>query len=92
MKYLFYPGCSMQRSAKPYIDSLLAIEEKLGVELIEVEDWNCCGATEYSAVNRTASHALVGSNLAIAEKMSSGSNTLMAACSACYLNLSKMDH
>ncbi len=92
MKYLFYPGCSMQRSAKPYIDSLLAIEEKLGVELIEVEDWNCCGATEYSAVNRTASHALVGRNLAIAEKMSNGSNTLMAACSACYLNLSKTDH
>ena len=92
MKYLFYPGCSMQRSAKPYIDSLIAIEEKLGIELIEVEDWNCCGATEYSAVNRTASHALVGRNLAIAEKISNGTNTLMAACSACYLNLSKTDH
>jgi len=92
MKYLFYPGCSMQRSARPYLDSLKAIEEKIGMELIEVDDWNCCGATEYSAMNRTASHALVGRNLAIAEKMSNGTNSLMAACSACYLNLTKTDH
>jgi heterodisulfide reductase subunit B len=74
------------------MDSIIAIEEKLGIELIEVEDWNCCGATEYSAIDRTASHALVGRNLAIAEKMSNGANSLMAACSACYLNLSKTDH
>lgn len=92
MKYLFYPGCSMQRNAKPYLDSLLALENKIGMEIIEVEDWNCCGATEYSAVNRTASHALVGRNLALAQKMSNGTKTLMAACSACYLNLQKTDN
>jgi heterodisulfide reductase subunit B len=92
MKYLFYPGCSMQRNAKPYLDSLIALEDKIGMELVEVEDWNCCGATEYSAVNRTASHALVGRNLAQAQKMSDGTKTLMAACSACYLNLQKTDH
>jgi heterodisulfide reductase subunit B len=92
MKYLFYPGCSMQRNAKPYLDSLLALQDKVGMEIVEIEDWNCCGATEYSAVNRTASHSLVGRNLAIAEGMSNGTNTLMAACSACYLNLQKTDH
>jgi heterodisulfide reductase subunit B len=62
------------------------------MELLEIDDWNCCGATEYSAVNRTASHALVGRNLAIAQQMANGSNTLMAPCSACYLNLAKTDH
>ncbi|NIW44370.1 MAG: disulfide reductase [Gammaproteobacteria bacterium] len=82
----------MQRSAIPYMDSLLAIEDHLGLELVEIEDWNCCGATEYSSINRTASHALVGRNLALAEKMSNGANSLVAACSACYLNLSKTDH
>ena len=92
MKYLFYPGCSMQRNAKSYLDSLLAIQEKIGSEFIELDDWNCCGATEYSSVNRTASHALVGRNLANAQQMSNGTNTLMAACSACYLNLQKTDH
>lgn len=92
MKYLFYPGCSMERSAKSYLDSLKAIEPLLDMELQEIEDWNCCGATEYSSINRTASHALVGRNLAIAQEMSNGTNTLMAACSACYLNLSKTDY
>jgi len=92
MKYLFYPGCSMQRSAIPYMDSITAIEEKMGMELIEVEDWNCCGATEYCAVNRTAAHSLVARNLALAEAMSNGTKTLLAACSACYLNLDKTDH
>lgn len=92
MKYLFYPGCSMQRNAKPYLDSLLALQDMIGMELVEVEDWNCCGATEYSSVNRTASHALVGRNLANAQNMTNGAKTLMAACSACYLNLEKTDH
>lgn len=92
MKYLFYPGCSMQRSARSYLDSLKAIEPILEMELEELEDWNCCGATEYSAINRTASHALVGRNLAIAEQMSDGTKTVMAPCSACYLNLSKTDN
>jgi heterodisulfide reductase subunit B len=82
----------MEKSAIPYLKSLEAIEEKLSMELVELEDWNCCGATEYSAVSRTASHALVGRNLAIAEEMSNGTNTLMAPCSACYLNLSKTNH
>lgn len=51
-KYLFYPGCSMQRTARPYLDSLLAIREDIGVQLEEVRDWNCCGATEYISVAR----------------------------------------
>jgi heterodisulfide reductase subunit B len=92
MKYLFYPGCSMQRSAKPYLDSLKLVEKTLGLESVEVEDWNCCGATEFSSVNRTASHAIVGRNLALAQEQVNGSNDLVAACSACYLNLSKTDH
>ncbi len=35
MKMLFYPGCSMQRNARPYLDSLLAIREAIGLELEE---------------------------------------------------------
>jgi hypothetical protein len=46
-KYLLYPGCSMESSAKAYSDSLMAVSKPIGLELEEVEDWNCCGATEY---------------------------------------------
>lgn len=91
MKMLFYPGCSMQRTARPYLDSLLAIREAIGVELEEVTDWNCCGATEYMSVHRVAAHALVGRNLALASRQAQGTDTLTAGCSACYLNLAKTD-
>lgn len=91
-KYLFYPGCSMPRSARPYLDSLLAIEDDIAIELEDVKDWNCCGATEYSAVHRWASHALVGRNLALAQQQANGTRTVVAGCSACYLNLAKTEN
>jgi heterodisulfide reductase subunit B len=91
MKLLFYPGCSMQRTARPYLDSLMAIRESIGVELEEIADWNCCGATEYMSVHRVPAHALVGRNLALASRQAQGTDTLTAGCSACYLNLAKTD-
>jgi heterodisulfide reductase subunit B len=91
-KYILYPGCSMERSARPYLDSTLAIRKDLDVEFEEVQDWNCCGATEYWSVSNIPAYALVGRNLALASQQANGSNTLVAGCSACYLNLSKTDN
>jgi heterodisulfide reductase subunit B2 len=88
-KYLFYPGCSMQKNAKSYLDSLIAIRPDLEISLEEIEDWNCCGATEYWSVHQLKAHALVGRNLALAEQQANGSNTVVAGCSACFLNLAK---
>ena len=90
-EYLFYPGCSLQRSARPYLDSINAIRDFIELELKEVQDWNCCGATEYIAIHHLAAHALVGRNLALAAQQVNGTHTVMAACSACYLNLAKTD-
>lgn len=90
-KYLFYPGCSMQRSARPYLDSLEAIQEQIGLEFEEVTDWNCCGATEYIAVQRIPAFALVARNLALAARQANGTRTIATGCSACYLNLAKAD-
>ena len=91
-KYIFYPGCSLQRSARPYLDSLMAISNLIGIEIEEIQDWNCCGATEYVAIHHLAAYALVGRNLALAQKQIDGSSTVMAACSLCYLNLAKTDN
>lgn len=88
-KYLFYPGCSMQKSARAYLDSLEAIQDKINLELEELNDWNCCGATEYMSVSKLPAYALVSRNLAIAQEQANGNKTLTAACSACYLNLAK---
>jgi len=91
MKYGYYPGCSLSRSALPYDLSTKAIAGSLGLELTEVEDWNCCGATEYFALNKTAAYALVARNLALAADQD-GFEDLVAPCSACFLNLKKTDH
>ena len=90
--YLLYPGCSMETSARAYSESIAAIADPLGLELDEVKDWNCCGATEYLGISRTPAYALISRNLALAAGQANGSRTLVAPCSACYLNLAKADH
>lgn len=90
--YIFYPGCSMESSAKAYYHSVMAVCEALEVHLKEIDDWNCCGATEYLSLDRMPAYALIARNLALAEKQANGSKTVVAPCSACYLNLAKADH
>ncbi|HEX6129538.1 MAG TPA: CoB--CoM heterodisulfide reductase iron-sulfur subunit B family protein [Candidatus Limnocylindria bacterium] len=89
--YLYYPGCSLAGSARAYAESLTAVLDTLGVRLREIDDWNCCGATEYLTLSPLAGYALIGRNLALAESQRNGSDTLVAPCSACYVNLAKTD-
>jgi heterodisulfide reductase subunit B len=85
MKYAFYPGCAVHSVSKEYGDSCKAISRVLDVELIEVPDWNCCGAIDavYS-YKPNYSIALAARNLALSEKMGMDIVTL---CSACYFTL-----
>ena len=88
MIYSYFPGCSLEKNAAAYHNSTMAIAKLLGLEFVEVDDWNCCGATEYTSLNLIASYALIARNLAQACK-NSETNELVAPCSACYLNLRK---
>ncbi len=89
-KYLLYPGCSMDSSAKAYMESLNSIVEPLDLNLEEIRDWNCCGATEYLGINLIPAYSLIARNLALASKQVDGNTrTVVAPCSACYLNLAK---
>jgi heterodisulfide reductase subunit B2 len=90
MRYGYYPGCSLERNAASYHISTLAVTEPLEIDLVEVEDWNCCGATEYVSLNLMASYALIARNLAQAS-IPGSPHDLVAPCSACYLNLKKCD-
>lgn len=92
MKYAYYPGCSLERNARAYHESTLAVADSLGIEFREVEDWNCCGATEYIAIDLLPAYALITRNLALAADQSSNGSDLVAPCSACFLNLKKTDH
>lgn len=90
MKYGYYPGCSLERNAYAYHQSTMAVAGPLGLEFDEVEDWNCCGATEYIAIDLLPAYALVSRNLALAANRPDNGH-LVAPCSACYLNLKKAD-
>lgn len=90
--YLFYPGCSMESSAKAYHVSTVTVTRILGIDLDEIRDWNCCGATEYLGISTTAAYSLISRNLALADKQANGTRTVVAPCSACYLNLAKADY
>ncbi len=91
MSYAYYPGCSLKGSANAYEESLLAICERLGVGLDELDDWNCCGATAYWAVDQMKAFAMTARNLALAELTEPGSAPvdLMAPCGGCYMMLLK---
>lgn len=82
----------MEGSAKAYYDSLIQIAEPLGMTLREIEDWNCCGTTEYVGMNLIPAYSLIARNLALAAQQKNGTNEVMAPCSACYLNLAKADY
>ncbi len=92
MKYLYYPGCSLKGTNRAYEESVLASFRALDIEIEELEDWNCCGATAYMAVDEMKSFALAARNLALAERQAPDHPTLMAPCSGCYLVLSKTQH
>jgi heterodisulfide reductase subunit B len=87
MRYLYYPGCSLEGTSPAYDRSLRKVFEALGHELVELEDWNCCGATMYMSVKETVALSVSARNLALAR--AAGADTLVAPCSACYTTLLK---
>ncbi|HPR62852.1 MAG TPA: CoB--CoM heterodisulfide reductase iron-sulfur subunit B family protein [Thermoanaerobaculia bacterium] len=98
MKYLVYPGCccTQKTTSKAYRESLLAVWRHLNIEIEELEDWNCCGATAYMAIDEYKAFGLAARNLAIAEsQLAVGDkdvNALITPCSACYMVLNKTQH
>ncbi len=84
-RYGYYPGCSLLSSAKEYDRSVRAVFAHLGIELVEIEDWNCCGAVHASVNSKDAGITLPARNLALAQAQ--GLNRIVAPCSGCYKNL-----
>ena len=82
-KYAYFPGCSLEKMALSYHVSTMETTSRLGVELQELEDWNCCGATAYFHIDELLAYTLSARNLALAEKENLD---LVAPCAACYKN------
>ena len=59
MKYAYYPGCSLEVNSAAYDVSVREVAELLGIELVEIDDWNCCGATEYFSQDELTACAVI---------------------------------
>ena len=86
-QYAFYPGCSSQKgaSASNFVTSIEMVCDKLGIQLNEIPDWNCCGASiGYGEGGELPRLVLSARNLALAEKHLPGQD-MVSGCPACWL-------
>ncbi|MCE1199174.1 MAG: CoB--CoM heterodisulfide reductase iron-sulfur subunit B family protein [Marinilabiliales bacterium] len=90
MKIGYYPGCSLTGSSREYNESVVSVAKALGIELVEIKDWNCCGATAAHALNEELSLSLPARIMANAEEM--GLTEIVVPCAACYNRLSVTRH
>lgn len=90
MKYIYYPGCSLEGTAREYDISTRALMQAAGAELVELPDWTCCGASAAEPTSFLLSLALPARNLAKAEQMGD-IRDILVPCSACYLNLKRVE-
>jgi heterodisulfide reductase subunit B len=86
MPYTYYPGCSLESTSRAYDESLRKVFEMLKLELHELKDWNCCGATMYMSIDGPLASSISARNLALAETLG---YDVVAPCSSCFTVLSK---
>jgi heterodisulfide reductase subunit B len=89
VKVSYYPGCSLHGTAKEYDQSVRSVSHALGIELEEIEDWSCCGATSAHSTNFKLSIALPARNLIAAEKKA---QDVMIPCAACFNRFKTAEH
>ena len=81
VKVSYYPGCALHGTALEYDESTRAVSQMLEVEICELPDWNCCGASSAHVTDETLAEKLVSRNLRIAQKQGLD---VVIPCAACY--------
>ena len=90
MEFSYYPGCSLHATGLEYDASTRAVFNALGVKLIEIEDWVCCGASSAHSVSAELAVNLPAINIALAQEANHGD--LLAPCAACFNRTKAADH
>lgn len=85
MQVTYYPGCSLQGSARDYAESILEVCSALDLRLEEIPDWNCCGATAAHSIDHRASIELAGRNLNLAADLPN--RDMLIPCPMCFNRL-----
>lgn len=88
MRLSYYPGCSLHGTALDYDLSVKDVCSRLGVELVEIPDWNCCGASSAHMTNHEVGVRLPMRNLLLAAELG---NDILVPCAACFQRLKAAD-
>jgi heterodisulfide reductase subunit B len=89
LNFSYYPGCALEGMNKAYDKSARLICRALNINLTELNDWNCCGASAYISIHELKAHLLSARNLSIAEREK---KDLAVVCPACFTTLNKTNH
>jgi heterodisulfide reductase subunit B len=85
MKVAYYPGCSLEGTAKDYAESILGICASLDIQLEEIPDWNCCGATAAHSIDHRAGIELAGRTMNLAARLPHAD--MLVPCPMCFNRL-----
>lgn len=88
MKLSYYPGCSLEGTAADYDRSLRQVCGLLDIELVEIEDWNCCGASSAHMTDHEVGMRLPIRNLLLALR---AGHDILVPCAACFQRLKAAD-
>jgi heterodisulfide reductase subunit B len=90
MKYAYYPGCSLHSTGQEFDISLKAVCNQLGVELVEIDKWVCCGSSAAHNLSPLMATALPMANLALLPAL--GLEEVIIPCAACFSRFKIAQH
>jgi heterodisulfide reductase subunit B2 len=79
LDFSYFPGCSLATTAAESNRSLIQAARILGLNLIELEDWNCCGSSSAQTMCKNLSLGMAARNLSLAP----AGRPLVAMCPRC---------
>ena len=90
MKFSYYPGCTDHSTSVEFGMSIHEVFKTLGVELVEIEDWNCCGAAATHSIHHLLSLCLPARNISKAQESKAG--PLVVPCAGCFNMLKRAEY
>ena len=81
MKVPYFPGCTLNTTGKGFDNAVRLASAAVGLELVELSGWNCCGATYPLIIDNMLELAAPAHILVEAQKQGSQVTT---ACTTCY--------
>lgn len=97
IKIPYFPGCTLKSNAKHFEDSAIAAARELGIELVEIPRWNCCGVVSSLATDDIMHHiAPIRNFVRVIEMNEEGivndEKRLLTLCSMCFNTLQRSNH